>query len=1085
MDTKADTHKAFLVYKSSAGSGKTYTLVKEYMKIVLQNPQSVRNILAITFTNAAAAEMKQRVIKALKDLADLSGKSKEKYPEDSDQLLQNLAGELPLSPSEIINRSQMVLSLILHNYGDFSISTIDSFVHRIIRSFAFDLKLPMNFDVELDQDQLLMQAVDLLVSKAGTEKELTGLLVDYIQSRTDDEKSHFIEYDIRKMAKTLMDEKGGLYVEQLKKLTLEDFRHIYQKLSASIRKFENEILEIAGKASKLILVKDIEPQYFYSGSKGIATYFSNLTQRESILLKINPNSYVIKTIEENKWHASKANPLQKDAIDSIKDELTGYYKSLQSFAEQQLELYKIHQMVKRNIFPMAVLNELEKILDEIKAENSLLHISDFNKKISEIVSVETAPFIYERIGERYQHYMIDEFQDTSTLQWQNLLPLIDNALASGNLNLVVGDGKQAIYRWRDGDVEQFAMLPALSALIKAESKNDWERTLERNFNPKNLETNYRSREKIIEFNNQFFDFAKRKLPESLQTIYEKHQQKPRTDKTDKKGGFVKLEFVEKPEDADVNQQQQTQLRILETIRQLERQNHPLNHITILCRSNKEASETARFLLEKQIDVISSESLLLNQSDEVNFILSIFRILSNSKDQTAFTDFFHFLIQNQLITNTMHEVLTQLNRWSKMENSNATVIEYADNYLHHQKIDFSFEKARFLNLYESAEYIVRQFFSSSKVNPFIAFFMDVLYEYGNKFNNLVPDFLEWWEENQGKQSVVVPEGVNAVQVMTIHKSKGLQFRIVIFPYVDASFSKLGKPGSWINVESIKEVQPLPVAWVNLSSTMEGTRYEDIFTEEKNKTFLDILNVAYVAFTRAIDKLFIFSTYPANGKFSDKNMAGLLHQFTETTETTEKGQKIFIFGEDFILETKNKDSVPEKRSENIFKEYTSHPWSGKITIRSRQLDNDPDEAITEKQAERGSLIHQVMERIYSPADVDHVLKAFFDTGEISKEQKEDWQIRIEKIIQHSELAMYYNPAITSKNECGMYDQSGKFLRADRVVFSGEKVIVIDYKTGSKNDLHRNQIKEYAQVIQKMGYQQVEKYLVYFDLDVVERL
>ena len=1082
MDPKAETHKSFLVYRSSAGSGKTYTLVKEYMKIVLQNPQSVRNILAITFTNAAAAEMKQRIIKALSDLADLSGKSSKQYPKDSVQLLQNLAAEIPLSPSEIINRSQMVLSLILHNYGDFSISTIDSFVHRIIRSFAFDLKLPLNFDVELDQDQLLMQAVDLLVSKAGTEKELTGLLVDYIQSRTDEEKSHFIEYDIRKMAKTLMDEKGGLYVDQLRKLTLEDFRHIHQKLSSSIRKFENAIIETAGKASKSIHEKDIEPQYFYSGSKGIAAYFSNLTQREAILPKITPNSYVRKTIEENKWHAAKANSLQRDAIDSIKDQLIWYYNTLQNLAEHELELYKIHQMVKKSIFPMAVLNELEKILDEIKAENSLLHISDFNKKISEIVSVETAPFIYERIGERYQHYMIDEFQDTSTLQWQNLLPLIDNALASGNLNLVVGDGKQAIYRWRNGDVEQFALLPGLSALIKAESKDDWQRTLERNFKPRNLETNYRSREKIIEFNNQFFDFAKSKLPDQLQTIYEKHQQKPRADK---KGGVVKLEFVENPEETDTNQKQQTQLRILETIRQLEKQNHPLNHITILCRSNKEASETARFLLEREIDVISSESLLLNQSDEVNFILSIFRVMSNPKDKTSFTDFFHFLIQNQLIRDTMHEVLTQLNRWSKMEGSNGTVIEYADKYLSRQEIDFSFEKARFLNLYESAEYIVRQFFSSSKVNPFLAFFMDVLYEYGNKFNNLVPDFLEWWEENQGKQSVVVPEGVNAVQVMTIHKSKGLQFRIVIFPYVDASFSKLGKPGSWINVESIEEVQPLPVAWINLSSTMEGTRYEDILTEEKNKTLLDILNVAYVAFTRAIDKLFIFSTYPANGKFSDKNMAGLLHQFTETTENTEKGQKIFLFGEDFIPETNNTDPFPEKISENIFKEYISHPWSGKISIRSRQLDNDPDKTLHENKAERGSLIHQVMERIYSLEDVGHVIQTFFDTGEISKEQKEDWQIRIEKILQHSELAMYYNPAIESKNECGMYNHKGKFMRADRVVFHGEKVIVIDYKTGLKNDLHKDQIQQYAQVIKKMGYQQVEKYLVYFDLDVVEKV
>ncbi|MFW5706987.1 MAG: UvrD-helicase domain-containing protein, partial [Bacteroidota bacterium] len=620
--------KPFIVYKSSAGSGKTYTLVKEYLKIVLENPSRIRNILAITFTNAAAAEMKERIIAALGDLSALAGKNENEWPSKSLQLLEAILKESSLPKSEIIHNARVALTLILHNYGEFSVSTIDSFAHRIIRSFAFDLRLPLNFDVELDQNQLLSQAIDLLISRAGKEPILTNLLVEYIESRTDEERSHYIEYDMGRLAKTLMDEKGTLYVDKLKNLTLEDFSNIHRKLSSSISHFEAQVRHIARQACDLMDQHQVPTQMFYQGNKGIGMYFKRLVQ-EPIVKYIQPNTLVQRTIAEDKWIGGKAPADIKAAIDSIKDSLRGFFEQISLLTTEQLPLYKVFMLVKKHLFPMAVLSELEKVIDEIKSENSMLHISDFNKKISEVVAVESAPFIYERIGERYHHFMIDEFQDTSGLQWQNLLPLIDNSLASNHINLVVGDGKQAIYRWRNGDVEQFASLPMIPESIMAQNRPQWQQTLERTYQPFPLDINWRSLPQIIDFNNDFFHFSKQALPEGLRPIYQGHEQKKHPAKS---GGFVQIDFLGDVRERDLDYTGHTHEHILKTITQLREKGHPLNDITILCRSNREASAIARFLLENGLSVISSESLLLSQSAKVNFILAVMKLINHSEDE---------------------------------------------------------------------------------------------------------------------------------------------------------------------------------------------------------------------------------------------------------------------------------------------------------------------------------------------------------------------------------------------------------------------------------------------------------------------
>jgi ATP-dependent exoDNAse (exonuclease V) beta subunit len=1069
--------QSFIVYKSSAGSGKTYTLVKEYLKIVLDDPGKIRSILAITFTNAAAAEMKERIIAALGDLASLAGKSMSDRPGKSVALLNALHEETKLENSDIIRNAQLALTLILHNYGDFSVSTIDSFAHRIIRSFAFDLRLPLNFDVELDQDQMLSQAIDLLVSRAGNEPALTQLLVEYIESRTDDEQSHYIEYDMARLARTLMDEKGTQYIDRLKGITLEDFGNIHRKLGKSIREFEESVQNLAINARALIDQHCIPDEMFARGKSGIGGYFLHLSKGR-IIDKIQPNSYVRKTIEDNKWTAAKVDPAISAAIESCADQLRDYYLQIQSLAETRLTLYKIHRLVKKHLFPMAVLCELEKVMDEIKSEHSVLHISDFNKKISEIVSVESAPFIYERIGERYHHYMIDEFQDTSGLQWQNLLPLIDNSLASGHINLVVGDGKQAIYRWRNGDVEQFASLPLLSENIKAQAKEQWQQSLVRNYKPLALDANWRSLPEIIDFNNRFFEFAQKYLPAELAGIYEGHTQQKHHEKT---GGYVQIDFLGSLPEEDLDYREHTHVKILETIRQLEIKNHPLNDITILCRSNGEASAIARFLLLQGMNVISSESLLLSQSPKVNFMLSVMRLISHSDDEVSMTEFVSYLLKSRTITVKMHEILAQLRHVKNYPANQFSSTQRLEKFLQEHNLSFSFSQSRHLGLYELGETIVRSFFSSTP-DPFVAFFMDVLYEYSNRFVSSLSDFMDWWMKNSSKYSVVVPEGVDAVQVMTIHKSKGLQFPVVIYPFVDKDFSKPGKEGEWVELGDMEETSPLTIAWLSISSAMEGTPYEEIWTKEKGKTLLDVLNVMYVAFTRAVDKLFIISRYPDSGKFSEKNLAGFLQKFLEMEGLWNENSSQYSFGVSTQSVAKV-DSKPEKEiQKSIFDEYISTSWAERISVRSRQMEIHEDRTTA---SERGSRIHDIMEKIHHHDDIPKALNQLFITGLIDQEEMDYLKDKITSIISHPTISQWYTKNLSAKNECGMYDKNGRFYRADRVVFDENKVVVIDYKTGLPAPEHSQQINKYADIIGEMGNSTVMKFLVFIDLGTVEEI
>ncbi|MCK9424214.1 MAG: UvrD-helicase domain-containing protein, partial [Bacteroidales bacterium] len=739
---------SFTVYRSSAGSGKTFTLVREYLKIILQEPRDFRHILAITFTNKAAAELKERVLHSLRQLS--------MYPDCTDQkiirdLLPQIVTQTVLSEPEIAERAKQSLNLILHHYADFAIGTIDSFSHRIIRSFAHDFGLPVQFSVELNEDELLTTAVDLLLDKVGEDKELTRFLVKFLEVRMDEDKGWNIDRILVNFARVLLEEEGQEHIVALRSLTLDDFTRISEAIYERIRGFEKLIRKIGTDAIKVIEDAGLSSESFYQGNRGIWKYFMYLANGR--FDKLQPSSLVIKTITEDKWSGGKATATEKTLIASITPQLRNFYEEVMQLLDRSEENYALNKLLARTIFPLAVLNEIDRVLTEFKKQNNLVHISEFNRRISSIVIREPVPFIYERIGERYHHLMIDEFQDTSRLQWQNFVPLIENALSSGYFNLVVGDGKQAIYRWRNGDVTQFTRLPELRESDRNPLVLQRQQVLESHFKEESLNRNFRSKREIVEFNNRFFRYLENLLDEPEKSVYRGLEQ---VVDPDKRGGFMALQFMNNDQDEGTTFEELNYTEIKRIIGEVMQAGYSMKEIAILCRKNEYASRIARMLMEEGIEVVSSESLLLVQSQEVNFIISVIRFLYEAENPINQAEMAVFLLQTgRLPGMTIQEVLKRITSGA---HSGGELVRLMKEY----GWVFSRQEMIALPVYDLVETLIRTFSLNRKTDPYLQFFLDAVLKFMTGDQHSASEFLDWWEDQKSKLSVVVPEGIDAVR-----------------------------------------------------------------------------------------------------------------------------------------------------------------------------------------------------------------------------------------------------------------------------------------------------------------------------------
>lgn len=1055
---------SFTVYRSSAGSGKTFTLVKEYLKIILLEPQGFRNILAITFTNKAAAEMKER---ALHSLQKLSEGPRCDDPGILENLLPQLVAQTALTEPEIAERASKALKLILHHYSDFAIGTIDSFSHRIIRSFAFDFGLPMQFNVELNDTELLTTAVDLLLDRVGDDEELTRFLVKFLEVRMDEDKGWNIERILVDFAHVLLEEEGQEHIVALRILTLEDFDRITNFLYERITGFEKLVRKIGQEAISLIEDAGLTSDNFYQGKKGIAGYFAYLSAGR--FDKLQPNSFVLKTIADDKWESGRVTAWEKDSIEAIKDQLRKFFDEIEGLLEQGQENYALNKLVVKTIFPLAVLNEIDRVLTEFKKQNNLVHISEFNRRISSVVMNEPVPFIYERLGEKYRHLMIDEFQDTSKLQWQNFVPLLENSLSSGYFNLVVGDGKQAIYRWRNGDVAQFTRLPALHGSDHNPLIHQREQVLKSHFVEESLNRNYRSKREIVELNNRLFRFLSDSLGEPEKSVYQNLEQAVDPGNS---GGLITFQFLNDGQE-DLSFEEMNFKTIREIIHEATADGYSLNEIAILCRKNDQASRIACMLTSEGTAVVSSESLLLNQSLKVNFLISLIRFLYAAENKITQAEIVMFLIRTgKLPGMNLQEILHRIT--SKVHSGNELLRLMKDHGM-----DLRREELLALPVYDLIETLIRIFSLNHAPDSYLQFFLDATLQFMTRDRQGAVDFLDWWEEQQSKLSVVVPEGLDALRIMTIHKAKGLQFPVVIFPYATEA-KRLTRDHLWVDLND-QHIPGLKTALLKTGKEMENTIFRNLYAEEGQKSMLDLINLLYVVMTRPENRMYVLTSFPHSKTEEMKSLPDFFAGFLESEGRWDPSKSKYEFGSKTIHEKKAAVSPVDVLTLNTF---ISTGWRNKIRVRKRapemwDLDNPMG------RARFGNQVHTLLASICNSLDLEPVLNHAKASGLLSRDDEGPVSKMLGDVINHPLLSAFYSGSVAVKTEPEILLPDGHVFRPDRVVFDQGITAIIEYKTGKKEEQHLRQLDQYEKLLMEMGYNNIRKYLVYLheNIEVIQ--
>ncbi|WP_111683298.1 UvrD-helicase domain-containing protein [Winogradskyella tangerina] len=1038
---------AFKIFNASAGSGKTFTIAKSYIKILVQskNPEQFKNILAITFTNKAVGEMKERIITMLKSF------SNEKSLTQPHPMFSAICEELSISPETLHIRSKHILKHIMHNYGAFDISTIDGFTHRVIRTFAHDLELPVNFEVELEQENLLNEAVDSLISKAGSDKTLTNILIDFAIEKADDDRSWDISYDFKKIAKLLISENDLHAIVTLKQKSIDDFKALKTQLVKTISKLEIDLVTIANSA--LTLIEEAGLEYDDFNRKSLPNYFKNLAQK-NFNARFDA-AWQNDLIEGQTIYPKRVTDNIASTIESIQPQLA------EAFLQTKNKIFdfKLHKGFLRNITPLSVINAIQTELDQLKEEQNKMLISEFNKIVSNEIKDQPTPFIYERLGEKYRHYFIDEFQDTSQMQWENLVPLLDNALSTSHGSaMLVGDAKQAIYRWRGGVAEQFINL-------YNKTTNPFQ------VDPEILAlgTNFRSAKEIINFNNGFFQFLSENYftNEDYSNLYKASFQNANNDRD----GYVNFDFLNIARDDDDDEIYSH--KVLETINLCYDKGYVPQDICIIVRKRKQGVAIANYLSEKGLKITSSETLLLKNSDKVVFLDNILKLLLQPNNDSLKINILTFLADQYKVEDKHLFFETHLKP------------SVDDMFQSLESLNIFINKANLLHLplYDLVEELIRSFNLENTSDAFLEFYLDLVLEFTQKQHSDLSAFTNYFEKEKDRLSVVSPKDIDAIQIMTIHKCKGLEFPVVIFPFADLNIYKELEPKVWFPVEQ-NDYNGFENLLLNYNKDIEhfGEAGLQIYNTHQSQLELDNINLLYVTLTRAVECLFVISKYDldSKGKVNALTFSGMFISYLQSLGIWTEQQLTYSFGtfEPPLVEEKSMVNSKSLQLISVPKEYHNL----KIVTKAGQLwDTKQEKAI-----ERGNLVHLILSKIKTINDLDFAVSELLETGDIIKEEVTELRALVESVIEHPILSSYYSDNYEIYNERDIVMQSGELLRPDRVnVNSNNEVIIIDYKTGEQKTNHQNQIRSYASVLEDMKFKIKHKYLVYINdaIEVVE--
>ena len=1033
-------HKtAFSIYNASAGSGKTYTLVKEYLRILLSSStdDAYRKILAITFTNKAVQEMKGRIIMNLSDFA------KDEPGERALSLMKVLSGETGLSIATIQDKSKAIIKNIIHNYASFDISTIDRFTHKVIRAFAHDLNLPVSFDVSLETDSLLQEAVDAIIAKAGENDVLTSLLVDFSLDKTDNDKSWDVTYELFETGKLLIDENNRNELVQFKDKTIEEFIFIKEKLRQEVAKLQEQNTAIANEMLAFMENRGINLKSFSRG-----TFPNHINYiKEGTLSSSHKRFHEFDDIQILK------NAKDREVIESTIPELLAMLQK----AYKNHEKKNFYQAFLKNITPLSLLNSIGQELERIQKEQNVLSISEFNAIIHKEIQNQPAPFIYERLGERYRHFFIDEFQDTSQMQWNNLIPLIDNALSSedmlgdrGSL-MIVGDPKQSIYRWRGGKAEQFIEL--------GKEHNPFS-------NPDkailNLGTNFRSYSQVIDFNNEFFSVLANEFEnEDYKNMYIASSQ----ESNPKTGGYVNISFIPEIQQDAVEETDKDTLYLeatLAAINKARTNGFRYKDIVLLTRKRNPGVLLANYLTEQNIPILSSETLLIENATEVKLIINLLRYLKSNENIEAKAHFLYFAATTQNSI-AIHDFIA--------EGMQQPTEEHLENWLALHNIKISFRDCRKRSLYEAVETIIDAFIKEKSNQSYVQYFLDLVLERDMRTQSGIADFLEYWDNNGSRFSIPSPEGNDAVRIMTIHKSKGLEFPVVIFPFAEEDYSRSPRSKMWLELDDTTFEFQKALVDSNKEVAQYGDKASELYFIKSQEELLDNINILYVALTRAEEQLYIISNrnFTSKGELTN-NMSSYFIKYLMQEQLFDNRIAEYEFGSPEKISEEEDFSESQKSINVVHKRFS--PRGVKIAQREALMWG----TTRLKAIEFGNVMHEILSFIRTEHDIPVAVVRAVEDGLIVRSQQEEVENTLRAIIFHPELQVFFAEGNTIYNEQNIIRRDVQNIKPDRVAINGSNAYLLDYKTGDHQPKYEAQLASYQIALQEMGLQVIKKTLVY---------
>ncbi len=1083
------------IYRASAGSGKTYRLTQDYIHLLFdpKKERAHRRILAVTFTNKATDEMKTRI---LKELHTLSQGEKSDYRE-------GLKKEFHLSDEAVNARAKHILTTILHDYSSFSISTIDRFFQQVIRSFARDIGVHGGYILELDNTATLEQSVDNLFLDLSKDenKQLLQWLTAYAEERIEQSENWNMRSNIMDLGQEIFKESYQHKAEDTnRKLHEREFLTNYRKSLREIKTaFETKVKKTATEGLNIMARNGLMHEDF--------AYKTTNTLEKLLKGKLEISNRFISFADDVTNCYTKSKPQEiKSAIESA------YNSGLQKSFRELVELFSIDiveynsaVMVLKHINTLGILSDLAVQIKKLTDDQNTMLISDSNMLLNKIIDNSDTPFVYEKTGIHIDNYMIDEFQDTSVLQWKNFKPLIENSLSAGKFNLVVGDVKQSIYRWRNSDWK------LLDEKIMTDFRPE-------QIYQEDLDTNWRSDKNIIDFNNSFFyraaQLLQSKLNENLQAVLPvypsleilthkiEHAYANIHQQVSSKAGIgrLQLSFIDRDENED-GWKAESLNRLPALLEDLQSRGYRPNDIAILVRTNKEEVDVIHKLLnfkttpeakpEFCYDIMGNEGLLIGASASVRFVLGILQLFVNPSDSIQ-----------QTIVNYEYA----RGRQSKSENealnacfANEKAREDSFSPLFTTAENDSLKKLQNSSLFDMVEQIISLFEVGEWHNEavFVQAFQDVVFRYTTGKTADLNSFLAWWKKNGGKQCISTPDNQSAMRIMTVHKSKGLDFRVVIMPFCDWDLDGRMRNILWCEPTQAP-FNELPLLPIEYGSKLGQSIFAESYFDEQMHLYIDSLNVAYVAFTRAKHELICLSPAPkkeVEGLDKINSLSALLiacfsvetpgldTEIISLKKSYNETSKVFALGEPtkaVYKETVNLD-VNEK-----IRAYPSVRSSDRLRIRHQSLDYLlGNKQLTESRLNYGLVMHDILKQITRKTDQGKAIASLIREGRINEKEAETVTEEMEKFWKLPETENWFADDVKVLNETTILVPTGEQYRPDRVIILDNLATVVDYKFGDKESKnYLKQVQQYMNLIAGMGYQ-TKGFVCYVSLGKVEKV